>query len=50
MCMMKKTAYHFHKKTIRPAVRILARLWAAVAMMPWLWGGVAKEKYSHDDL
>ena len=24
--------------------------WASVAMMPWLWGGAAKEKYSHEDL
>ena len=38
--IMKKTAYHFHGKVTRPAARILARL----------WGGAAKEKYSHEDL
>ena len=39
-----------HTAGWRLAVRILARLWAAVAMMPWLWGGAAKEMYSHEDL
>ena len=54
MCIMKESSYHFHRKIIRPAdgtaARILDRPWAAMAMMPWLWGGAAKEKYSHEDL